>query len=329
MSNVRHIQVKADEEGQRLDRWIKKHCPMTPFGLLQKIIRTGQVRVDGKRAKGDTKLGYGQSVRIPPLEMHDGPPAYKIREGDTAFMESLVVYDDGDLLILNKPHGLATQGGSDIDRHIDGMLAVFEKTHGKFKGVRPKLLHRLDKNTSGLLMCARELKTVQAMGRTLKDKNIRKYYWGFVHNIPEAEKGTVFCGISKGKGYKKERMILDDEDGQRAQTEFSVIDTVGDQVAFNAILPRKGRTHQIRVHAADAMGCPIIGDEKYGGHFIEGFNLNERLHLQAYRIVFPNPNKKTQMLDISIPLADDLKKTCETLGFHPDRMYDPFETIKT
>lgn len=323
MSNVRHILVKSDEDGQRLDRWIKKHCPKTPFGLLQKIIRTGQLRIDGKRAKKDTKLSEGQSVRIPPMEIHVGDD-YKIRKGDQEFMESIIVYDDGDMLVLNKPSGLATQGGSGIHRHIDGMLEVFENR----KGVRPKLLHRLDKDTSGLLMCARELKTVQIMGRALKNKNIRKYYWGIVHGVPETNSGTIFGAIAKGEGDDKERMVLDDENGMKAQTEFSVIDRVGDDAALVAFWPRTGRTHQIRVHSADALECPIIGDIKYGGGRMEGFDLDQRLHLQAFRIAFPNPNKRNQILDISIPIADDLKKTCTDLGFHPNKSYDPFEDIE-
>lgn len=324
MSNIRHIIVKADEDGQRLDRWIKKHCPKTPFGLLQKVIRTGQLRIDGKRAKKDTKLVEGQSVRIPPLEIHTGDE-YKIRKGDQEFMESLVIYDDGDLLVLNKPHGLATQGGSGIHRHIDGMLEVFKNR----KGVRPKLLHRLDRETSGLLMCARELRTVQIMGRALKNKNIRKYYWGIVHGVPETNNGTIFGAVARGDGTNKERMILDEENGMKAQTEFSIVDQVGEDAALIAFWPRTGRTHQIRVHTADALECPIIGDTKYGGGRMEGFDLDERLHLQAFRIAFPNPNKPNQILDISIPIADDLKKTCKALGFHPEKSYDPFEDIDT
>lgn len=323
MSKVRKVTVKPDEEGQRLDRWLKKHCPKTPFGLLQKIIRTGQLRVDGGRAKMDTKLSEGQIVRIPPIQVHNSDE-YKIREGDKEFMESIIVYDDGDLLVLNKPYGLPTQGGTGLHRHIDGMLAVFENR----KGVRPKLLHRLDKETSGLLMCARELKTVQNMGRMLKNKNVRKYYWGITHSVPESSGGTIYGAIAKGEGRDKEKMILDDENGLKAQTEFSVIDRVGEDAALISFWPRTGRTHQIRVHASQALECPIIGDTKYGGGMIDGFDLDNRLHLQAYRIIFQNPNKKSQMLDISIPIADDMKKTCKALGFHPDKSYDPFDDIE-
>ncbi|MBL4589266.1 MAG: RluA family pseudouridine synthase [Alphaproteobacteria bacterium] len=323
MGKVRHVEVKPDEDGQRLDRWLKKQLPKTPFGLLQKLIRTGQLRINGGRAKKDTKLEVGQTVRIPPVEVHD-IASYKIRKGDKELMESLIVYDDGDLIVINKPYGIPSQGGSDIDVHIDGMLGVFENR----RGVRPKLLHRLDKNTSGLLMCARELKTVQNMGRVLKDKNIRKYYWGFVNGIPDSNEGTIYGGIAKGKGRDRERMILDDEEGLRAHTEFSVIDNVGEDVSFMAFWPRSGRTHQIRVHAADALNCPILGDHKYGGREVEGFNLSDRLHLQAYRISFPNPNKKNHILDISIPIAEDLKKTCQALGFHPDKEFDPFADIE-
>ncbi len=323
MSKVKHVIVKSDEHGQRLDRWLKKQLPKTPFGLLQKIIRTGQLRVDGKRVKADTKLSEGQDVRLPPVETHYSDE-YKIREGDKEFMESLVVYDDGDLIIFNKPYGLASQGGSNIHRHMDGMLEVFKNR----KGVRPKLLHRLDKETSGLLMCARELKTVQNMGRVLKNRNIRKYYWGITHNVPETNSGTIYGALAKGVGRQKERMILDEENGLKAQTEFSVVDRLGDDAALISFWPRTGRTHQIRVHSADALDCPILCDQKYGGSSLDGFELSDRLHLQAYRIIFPNPNKKNHMLDISIPIADDLKQTCDALGFHPDKNFDPFEDVE-
>lgn len=324
---VRHITVAPDDDGQRLDRWFKKHVGGMPWVLAQKLMRKGQIRVDGKRVKPDMRLVAGQEVRIPPFKPGvTSAAAFREHPGDADYIRNMVLYDNGDICVLNKPYGIAVQGGNRIDRHIDGLLEHLKDKNG----VRPRLVHRLDRDTSGVLITARALKTVAALGRLLAGRDIRKEYWALVSPVPEMEKGIVTAPLAKGTGLMKDKILVKDreEDGQSAITIYRTLEHAGKQAAFVAFWPRTGRTHQIRVHAAH-IGCPILGDEKYGAK-AEDFadlGLAKRLHLHARRVVFRNPNGKGAV-DVIAPLPSDLRASWQTLGFDPDDRSEPFAEIE-
>ena len=322
MSKVRHIKVIEDDDGQRLDRWIKKRVPEIPYGLAQKLMRQGQIRVDSKRAKPDTRLKAGQDVRIPPVEerLDRKTGKRKLTDKDAALIKSLVIYDDGDVIALNKPYDLSVQGGTKTRRHIDGMLDALKDK----KGVRPRLVHRLDKDTSGVLLLARSAQAARALGEAFKYQKIRKIYWALVKGVPEIREGRINAPLMKGGGREKEKMLVDDDEGKSALTDYAVLDHAADQVAFMAFWPRTGRTHQIRVHAL-TLGCPILGDGKYGmgDARIEGMKLARRLHLHAQRLVFPHPVTR-KMITVSAPLPDELKNSWKSLGFETNSKEDPF-----
>ncbi len=334
--SVRFIEVKEDDDGQRLDRWLKKSVPDLPFGLAQKLIRKGQIRVDGKRAKGDTKLIMGQAVRIPPIEEKtDAKGERKLTDKDAAFMKSLVIYQDEYIIAINKPHGLATQGGSKTKIHIDGMLdALTDK-----KGVRPRLVHRLDKDTSGVLLLARSAKMAKKLGEQFKSRKMKKIYWAIVSPAPEAMDGTIKAPLLKGGGREKERVVVDEKEGKMALTDFVIIDQALTSAAFVAFWPKTGRTHQIRVHA-ELIGCPIVGDPKYNSlpeqeethearrkaeADLKPLNLANRLHLHARRLICEHPGGQGT-LDITAPLPPELSKSWKALGFATNLKQDPFET---
>lgn len=321
MSKVRHITVIADDDGQRLDRWLKKTLPDIPYGLVQKLIRQGQLRVDGKRAKADTRLKEGQDVRIPPVVEKTKDGKAKLGDKATAFIQSLVIYDDGDVIAINKPHGLATQGGTNTKHHVDGMLDGLKNK----EGVRPRLVHRLDKETSGVLLLARSAKVARALGDIFKGRDIKKIYWAVVAPVPEQTEGTIRAPVGKSTGRDKDKMIIDESGGKKAYTDYAVLDSVGTDAAFVAFWPRTGRTHQIRVHAAEVLQCPIVGDAKYGAPVenIVGLGLAPRLHLHAARIICRHPSRKG-MLDIKAPLPEDLQKSWKILGLNPRVKNDPF-----
>lgn len=323
---ITHLTVEDDADGQRLDRWLKKKLPKTPYALIQKMLRTGQVRVDGKRAKAETRLEAGQDVRLPPAEKKTTQLTFRPKDGDKEFLESITLYDDGKLLILNKPYGLAVQGGPNITRHIDGMLAELRN----LKGVQPRLVHRLDRDTSGILVCGRSLAMTRDMGDIFVNRDIKKIYWAIVSPAPQKDQGEIEGAIAKGThGKRKEAMVIDNENGKASKTMYRVIQRTKDnKAAFVAFWPRTGRMHQIRIHTADILGCPILGDEKYDctGEIIDAFDLNGRLHLHAARLMFRHPNT-SEIMDIKAPLADDLRGTWEKLGFNPDYDDDPFAAI--
>ncbi len=324
MSGVYHIEVSEDEDGQRLDRFLQKHLRGTPFGLLQKLMRSGQIRIDSKRVKAATRIAVGQSVRIPPMEDKKHEEKEGISEHDAAFIQSLVIYNDGDIIALNKPAGIATQGGTNINRHIDGMLdALVEKD-----GVRPRLVHRLDKDTSGVLLLAGSSNMARDMGKIFQGREIRKIYWALTVPAPEMNNGEIRAPILKAGGMGNEKMVVDAEDGLRSSTLFDVVERAHKQLAFVAFWPRTGRTHQIRVHAAH-MGCPILGDGKYGGQeaFLEGMDHVKRVHLHAHSIRFKHPKTK-KIIEIQAPLADDLKESWKSFGFDVNSNYNAFDDIK-
>lgn len=344
MTNVEHITVSEDDDGQRLDRWLKKRLPHVPYGLAQKLIRKGQLRVDGKRAKADTKLVAGQQVRIPPV---DNTPSHKsfaenqrLTPEDAAFIQSLVIYDDGDIIALNKPYGLAVQGGTSIKRHVDGMLDALKNK----EGVRPRLVHRLDKDTSGVLLLARSAVVAKKLGSLFKGRGIKKIYWAILTPTPMPYQGAINAPLIKAGNKNNERMVVDDKEGKRALTEYIVLEHAMDKAAFVAFWPRTGRTHQIRVHA-ELLGCPILGDTKYKGgrdhepaqhgsgsdvvtglEGLEDIDYAKRLHLHAHRVILPHPTRKGA-LDISAPLPDDLAKSWRAFGFQTSYKADPFADL--
>lgn len=343
MTNERFIQVSEDDDGQRFDRWLKKYVPDIPFGLSQKLIRKGAFKIDGKKAKSDTRLIAGQSVRIPAIENSGSSDKKKkdkpLTAQDKAFIKDMIIYQDEDVIALNKPPGLAVQGGTNTKQHIDRLIeALTDK-----KGVKPRLVHRLDKDTSGILLLARSAKVAKTLGEHFKKQQIRKIYWAIVTPSPEEQRGAIKAPLAKAGGTNKERMVVDEEEGKFALTEFEVIEQAMDKAAFVAFWPKTGRTHQIRVHA-ELMGCPILGDGKYKGEpeqidhnnqhegtvraIKEGsLNVSKRLHLHAREISCPHPSRKG-LLTIQAPLPDDLKKSWKAFGFAPNFKGPLFEDLE-
>lgn len=324
MTGVSHVTVAADDDGQRLDRWLKKQG--IPFNIVQKIVRKGQVRVDGKRVKPDMKLLTGQVVRIPPFESQENRSEkkdQKLQEQDIAFIRSLIVYDKHDIIAINKPAGLATQGGPGITQHVDRLLPALKNKEGAI----PKLVHRLDKDTSGVLLLARTRDMAQKLGAALKARDVRKYYWALVSPVPEYEAGEIRAPLWIREGNHKHKVVVDEEQGKKALTYFQMIDKVGSDAAFVCFWPRTGRMHQIRVHAA-YMGCPIIGDDKYSDDSasVETMELPAFLHLHAQRVAVKLDGIR-EIIDIQVPLPDLQKQSWKILGLETSLDEDPFSNI--
>jgi 23S rRNA pseudouridine955/2504/2580 synthase len=324
MKEERIVTVPLADDGQRLDRWLKKAVPELPYGLSQKLIRKGAIRIDGKKAKGDAKLAAGQSVRIPSIE--DRPEREREIEAlsaeDAEFIRSLVIYDDGDIVAFNKPAGLASQGGGGVEWHIDSYFPALADEYEQ----APRLIHRLDRDTSGVLLCARTAESVRRLGKAFKDRHARKIYWAVTIPAPQQNEGTVRAPLAKAEGAIKDRMVVNEE-GQTAITDFVVLERAAKRAALVAFWPRTGRTHQIRVHAADVLQCPIMGDEKYarGAAWLEGIDgLSERLHLHARQLTVTHPMTGKPLVLIA-PLPDDLKASWDAFGFDASSRADPFK----
>jgi 23S rRNA pseudouridine955/2504/2580 synthase len=324
MIDVRHIKIPIDDDGQRLDRWLKKNISEISFVMAQKLIRTGQIRIDGKRAKPDTRLKAGQEIRLPPMdERPEQVDGYRLREDDAQMIKKAVIYDDGDILAINKPAGIATQGGNKIERHIDGMM---EALTGK-DGVKPRLVHRLDKDTSGVLLLARSAEMARRLGKMFQGRDMKKIYWAITSPAPTDMEGEIKAPLIKGTlGPEKDKMIVDPKNGQKAYTNYEVIEVAGKKAAFVAFMPKTGRTHQIRVHAAHK-GFPLLGDDKYGVKAaIEGPGITQRLHLHARSLAFTHP-KKGKILKLTAPLPADLVRTWDALGFQKKPDHEPFSDL--
>lgn len=329
---VRHIEVSADDNGQRIDRWLKKQCPGVPFGLLQKLLRKGQIRIDSKRAKGDTVLEAGQTVRLPPMSTpshSDKKKPPKLSDQDKAFIKELVIYEDQDIIALNKPAGLAVQGGTKTTRHVDRLLPALAN---KKDGVVPRLVHRLDKDTSGILLLARSAQAARDLGHMFKKRQIKKVYWALVSPVPDIpDSGSIKAPLAKSTGRDKELMVIDEEEGKFAHTDYEIIDKALNEVAFMAFWPQTGRTHQIRVHAQN-IGAPLVGDRKYKqlNPYEEKPAIvtdTKHLHLHARNVSFKHPRTGKQV-NISAPLPPALKASWEAFGFNPNHKDDSFADIE-
>lgn len=301
----------------RLDRWFKAHFAQVPHGRLEKLLRTGQVRVDGGRVKANTRLEAGQSVRVPPLPDAPPPPgaAKPLSKSDRAFLKSITLYEDDDLLILNKPAGLAVQGGTKTAQHIDRLLEGI----GDSPQTRPRLVHRLDRDTSGVLVVAKKRSVAAKLGKAFQTRSVRKIYWALVHGVPKPPQGKIDAALVKattpdGDRVRKARPGEQDK-AQSAVTHYAVIDRAARQVALMSLKPVTGRQHQLRAHMA-ILGHPILGDTKYPSEIELPEGIERRLHLHARRISFPHPSGEG-VVDITAPLPPHMETAFAAFGFSP------------
>lgn len=320
--SVSQHQVADDEADLRLDRWFKRHFPALTHGRLEKLLRTGQVRVDGKRAKAADRVQAGQQVRVPPLKLDTAPVARlqpAVRAEDLAALESWILFQDKSVIVLDKPAGLPVQGGTKSERNLDAILAAAADKLGS----RPLLVHRLDRDTSGVLVLARNPKVAKKLGEAFRGKAAKKLYWALVAGKPEHPHGKIDLPLAKRHGAAGERVVaLDNEDdldldeagARRAISHYATIDNAANRVTWLALSPQTGRTHQLRVHMA-ALGTPILGDGKYGGSgaFLRMEGIAGQLHLHARRIRLPHPERG--MIDVTAPLPGHFAESMKALGF--------------
>jgi 23S rRNA pseudouridine955/2504/2580 synthase len=324
--------IEPDDDGARLDRWFKRHYPALAHGQLEKLLRTGQVRLDGKRAKAGDRISTGQLIRLPPQlqTLHNAversstdsqPRGPQPSEQTRIKVEALVLHKDSSILVLNKPSGLATQGGSGITEHVDGLLDLlkFEKKQ------RPRLVHRLDRDTSGVLLIARTAPAAVALSESLRQRDASKIYWALTKGVPHPVRGTIRSALAKETSGREEKMAMVEQDVEGARsaiTEYAVMGTAGPEFAWVAVRPVTGRMHQIRVHLA-SLGTPIVGDFKYGGTEVRGRGeIENRLHLHARSIDIAHPDGGR--LPVTAPLPPHMLRTWKLLGFDPDAQ-SPFE----
>jgi 23S rRNA pseudouridine955/2504/2580 synthase len=318
----------ATEEGDtRLDRWFRRHFPALTQGALQKMLRTGQVRVDGKRAETSTRLAAGQEIRIPPLPAGPAPVRARaptqVDARERKALEAMVIHRDAELLVLDKPHGLPVQGGPGIARHLDGMLDAL-----RFDAAdRPRLVHRLDKDTSGVLVLARSVAAAAKLAAAFRGRDVEKTYWAVTVGEPTPPAGRIDLPLVRQGGPRGERRAAaepGDKDAARAVTDFRTLDAVRRRAAWLELAPITGRTHQLRVHCAEALGCPILGDGKYGGAGAHLEGLPGQLHLHARALRLPHP--AGGVLEIAAPLPRHMKETFAFFGFEAPRTSKPRRT---
>jgi len=317
------VQISHDEDGIRLDRWFKRRYPALTHGRLEKLLRTGQVRLDGKRAKAADRVAMGQEVRVPPQvanePVEEKPRPAPMRDAGGTSLQDMILYMDKSVIVLSKPSGLATQGGSGLTRHIDGMLdqLAFEKNQ------RPRLVHRLDRDTSGVLVIARTVPAAASLAKSLAQRDASKVYWALTRGVPKQKRGTIKAALAKEGARGAERMaIADHDDAKYAITDYAVIDHAGEEFAWVAAKPVTGRTHQIRVHLA-SLGTPIVGDFKYGAQAARGKGaIADKLHLHARSIDIARPDGGR--LQVTAPLPEHMLKSWELLGFDADATRDYF-----
>ncbi len=322
MTEVKRHAVSAEEAGMRLDRWFKLHFPQVTFAYLNKLTRTGQVRVAGARVKTSTRLAAEQEIRVPPLAFDTRPadtPKADVKTltpTERRLFDQMVIHEDRDIFVLNKPSGFAVQGGSKTHHHLDGLLMGL----GVELKERPLLVHRLDRDTSGVIVIARRRSVAAALGKLFATRAVKKTYWAIVKGVPKPAQGRIEVALIKAKGPDGDRMRASEEgeedDEQLAVTHYSVIAKAGNAASWVSLKPVTGRQHQLRAHMAH-IGTPIFGDEKYGGLDDMPVGVPQKLHLHARRIVFPHP--RDGIIDISAPLPEHMLTSFKLFGFDPNR----------
>lgn len=320
---VQTIAVDDDEEGVRLDRWFRRRFPALTHGRLEKLIRSGQIRVDGVRSRANTRLQPGQRIRVPPLGDYANGPKVRpiVDQAMVAELQSRVLHRDEDTIVINKPPGLAVQGGSRVIHHLDGMLDALKFDSRE----RPRLVHRLDKDTSGVLVLARTAKSAARLTAAFRGRELRKLYWALVVGVPTESRGVIEQALAKRPGRGGEKVTPTDA-GQSAVTHYCVIEVAGDRGAWLALEPKTGRTHQLRAHLA-SIGVPIQGDGKYGGRaaFLDSDSIAPQLHLHAREISFPDASGRP--VRTVAPLSMHMSETWSFFGFDPNHKANPFVSV--
>ena len=315
MADGRTFTVSEDDDGIRLDRWFKRNQPEISFNMVSRWARTGQLRVDGKRVAPGERIVAGQEIRVPPVEPaperreRARPKRQPLAPDEEEFVRSLVIHRDRDSFVLNKPPGLATQGGTKTSNHLDRLLDGLSDESGN----RPKLVHRLDKDTSGALLVARSARSAALFSKSFSGRTARKIYWALIVGVPSADEGLIDAPLAKQPGTGGEKMHIDEEHGAPAKTRWRVIDRAGNRAAWVELQPLTGRTHQLRAHMT-AIGHPIVGDGKYGGpdSFLTG-GISRKLHLHARRLKIDSPG--SGKIDVTAELPEHFAQSLETLGF--------------
>lgn len=323
---VETIEVGEREGGMRLDRWFRVHFPEITHSYLQKLLRSGQVRVDAKRVEANARLEAGSQVRVPKAARspREGSPAAKqaatpsASKADRELIESLILYEDDDVLVLNKPFGLAVQGGTGTRRHIDGILAGMVDRFGD----RPRLVHRLDRDTTGVLLVAKRRDAAAKLGRIFQTRSAAKTYWALVKGVPKPPQGKIEAALVKASGPEGDRVRKarpgEQKEAMHATTHYSVVDRVAHKAAWVSLKPVTGRQHQLRAHM-ELIGHPMVGDNKYGGEdALAESGIEPKLHLHARRLVIPHPAGKAK-IDVSAPLPAHMLASWELLGLDPRR----------
>jgi 23S rRNA pseudouridine955/2504/2580 synthase len=323
-TGVQTLVVEPDEADMRVDRFLVARFPQLAFTHIQRIVRKGELRIDGKRAQPNERLVAGQKVRIPPLKLDQPRPVSRSSakdQDDREFLKSITLYEDKDVLIINKPMGLAVQGGSGTKRHVDGLLESLQDEEGQ----KPRLVHRLDKDTAGCLVIAKTRFAASTMAKSFRSRTTRKIYWALVAGVPRVRQGRISTYLAKEGDEGDSRMRIakhGDEGASHALTYYAVVETAGQKLAWVSLKPVTGRTHQLRAHAAH-IGHPIVGDPKYFD--IENWELpggiQNKLHLLARRIVIAHP-RTGKPIDITAPLPPHIQQSFNLLGFDVSR-YDP------
>lgn len=314
--DVRQYRVQADDDGIRLDRWFQRHLPDVGFNLVSRWSRTGQLRVDGARAAPGDRIVEGQMIRVPPAEAKPEAPerpkrvrVIDLTPDEIAYVQDMVIHRDEQAIVINKPPGLATQGGTKTDEHVDKLLdgLLFDAES------RPKLVHRLDKDTSGALLLARSSRSAAHFAKAFSSRTARKVYWALVIGMPSINDGMIELPLAKQPGTGGEKMHVDEEEGLPARTRYRVIERAGNRAAWVELQPYTGRTHQLRVHLA-AIGFPIVGDGKYGGKdaFLSG-TISRKMHLHARRIRVDHPDGGR--VDVMADLPPHFANSLQELGF--------------
>ncbi len=343
MSGVQQIEVAAGEGDQRLDRWFRRRFPHIPQGRIEKMCRKGEIRVDGGRVKTATRLEEGQLVRVPPLPDSAAPVVEKpkVSEADAKLIRDAVIWKDDYIIALNKPPGLPTQGGSKQTRHVDGLAEALKFGFDE----KPRLVHRLDKDTSGVLILARTRAIAGALTEAFRSRETRKIYWAAVAGVPQPRMGTVKFGLVKApghgaKGEGEKMMAVHPRDvettpgAKHATTDYAVLSNLGTRASWVALVPVTGRTHQLRAHMAE-LGHPIVGDGKYGGSGQEnlgdgwgaqlGGEISRKLHLHARSLTLTHP-VTGHRLTLTAPLPEHMARTWKFLDWHEaDVPFDPFD----